>query len=117
MTLKLLFLIQSCHMSSYFVLRLIVPGLHDMRMVCLLKVITPFMGYNYGSIHYSNRLHPFLRFVCYTTGQRQMSFIGQACVSGPACLKQTLLCAQWTDQCIFHVYFLGLLGEYLEQVS
>ena len=46
-----------------------------------------------------------------------MSFIGRARASGPACLKQTLLRAWWIDQCIFHVYYLGLLGERLRQVS
>ena len=46
-----------------------------------------------------------------------MSSIGQARESGPACLKQTLLRAWWTNSCIFHVYYLGLLGEHLGRVS
>ena len=46
-----------------------------------------------------------------------MTFIGRARVSGPACLKQTLLRAWWTEQCIVHVYHLGLRAEHLKQVS
>ena len=40
MTLWLFFLIQSCYVPSYMVLGCVVPELHDMRTVCLLKVIT-----------------------------------------------------------------------------
>ena len=71
------------------------------------------MGYKYGSIQVINRLHSSFRFVWGITSQGQMSLIGRARASGPACLKQTLLPAWWTDQCIFHVYHLGLLGEHL----
>ena len=39
-----------------------------------------------------------------------MSFIGRARESGPVCLTQTLLRAWSTDSCIFHVYYLGLVG-------
>ena len=42
-----------------------------------------------------------------------MSSIGRARASGPACLKQTLLRAWGTDQYIFRVYYLGLLGEHI----
>ena len=41
MTFKLLVLIQSCYMLGYIVLGSMVPELHDMRMVCLLKEVTP----------------------------------------------------------------------------
>ena len=55
------------------------------------------MGYKYGFIHIKNRLHSLLRFVWYIISQGQMSFIGRARASGPACLKRTLLRAWWTD--------------------
>ena len=71
------------------------------------------MGYKYCSIHHSNQLDSLFRFVCDTTSQGQMSFIERGRASGPAGLKQTLLRAWWVDQCIFHVYYLGLLGEHL----
>ena len=41
MTLKLFVLIQSCYMPSYNVLGSMVFELHDMRIVCLLKAVTP----------------------------------------------------------------------------
>ena len=41
MTLKLIALIQSCYMPCYVILRSIVFKLHDMRIVCLLKAVTP----------------------------------------------------------------------------
>ena len=41
MTLKLIALIQSCYMPSYVILGSIVFKLHDMRIVCLLKAVTP----------------------------------------------------------------------------
>ena len=71
------------------------------------------MGYKYGSILVSNWLHSLFRFVWDTTSQVQMSFVGRARASGPACLKQTVLRAWWTDYCIFHAYYLGLVGEHL----
>ena len=71
------------------------------------------MGYKYGSVLGSNRLHSLFRSVCGITSQGQMSFIGRARASGPACLKQTFLRAWCIDRCIFHVYYLGLLGEHL----
>ena len=71
------------------------------------------MGYIYGFIHVSNQLHSSFRFVRDITSQDQMSFIGRARASGPACLKQTLLRAWWVDQCIFRVYYLGLLCEHI----
>ena len=39
-TLKIFFVTQSCSMPSYMVLESMVPELHDIRIVCLLKVIT-----------------------------------------------------------------------------
>ena len=71
------------------------------------------MGYTYGLIHVINRLHSSFRSVCGITSQGQMSFIGRARSSGPACLKQTLLRVWCIDRCIFHVYYLGLQGEHL----
>ena len=41
MILKLFALIQSCYMLSYVILGSMVPELHDMRIVCLLKAVTP----------------------------------------------------------------------------
>ena len=41
MTLKLFVLIQSCYMPSFIVLGSLVPGLQNMRIVCLLKAATP----------------------------------------------------------------------------
>ena len=41
MTLKLFVLIQCYYMPSYIVLGSIVPELHDVRMICLLKAATP----------------------------------------------------------------------------
>ena len=41
MTLKLFVLIENRHMRSYIVLGLMVPELHDMCIVCLLKAVTP----------------------------------------------------------------------------
>ena len=41
MTLKLIALIQCCHMPSYIVLGSMVFELHDVRIVCLLKAVTP----------------------------------------------------------------------------
>ena len=57
----------------------------------------PRMGYIYVSIYNSNRLHSSFRFVRGITSQGQLSFIGWARAAGPACLKQTLLRAWWTD--------------------
>ena len=41
MTLKLFVLIQSCYMPSHIILGSMVFELHDMRIVCLLKAVTP----------------------------------------------------------------------------
>ena len=41
MTLKLFVLTQSCCMPSYVILVSMVFELHDMRIVCLLKAVTP----------------------------------------------------------------------------
>ena len=41
MTLKLFVVIQRCYMPSYFILGSMVPELHAMRIVCLLKAVTP----------------------------------------------------------------------------
>ena len=41
LTLKLFVPIQSCYMRSYIILGSIVFELHDMRMICLLKAVTP----------------------------------------------------------------------------
>ena len=71
------------------------------------------MGYKSGFIHIKSRFHSLFRFVWYITSQGQMSFIGRAQASSPACLKQTLPRSSWTELCTFHVYYLGLLGEYL----
>ena len=46
MTLKLFVLIQSCYMQSFIILGTMVHELHAMRIVCLLKVITPAWGSN-----------------------------------------------------------------------
>ena len=45
-TLKLFVLIQSCYMQSFIILGTMVHELHAMRIVCLLKVITPAWGSN-----------------------------------------------------------------------
>ena len=77
----------------------------------------PRMVYKYDFIHNSNRLHSIIRFVWDITSQGQMSLISRARASGSTCLKQTLLHAWWASQCTFHVYYFGLLGEHLRQVS
>ena len=41
MTLKLFVLIQSCYMPSYIVLGSMVPELHAISIVCLLKAVIP----------------------------------------------------------------------------
>ena len=41
MTLKLFVVIQSCCMPRYIVLGSMVPELHDMRIFCLLKAVSP----------------------------------------------------------------------------
>ena len=43
-------------MQCYITLGSMVPELHAMRVVCLLKAVTPRMGYEYVSILVSNRL-------------------------------------------------------------
>ena len=94
-----------------------VPELHAMRIVCLLKAITPAWDTNTVPsslvIDYTRCCDSFeilqAKVKCF--------FIGRARETGPACLKQTLLCARWADYCIFHVFYLGLLGEHLGQVS
>ena len=49
------------------------------------------MGCKYVSILVNIRLHSSFPFVWGITSQGQMSFIGRARASGPACFKQTLL--------------------------
>ena len=44
MTLKLIVLIQSCYMPNYITLGSMVPELHAMRIVFLLRAVTPGMG-------------------------------------------------------------------------
>ena len=86
--------------------------LHDMRMVCLLKAAAPHgLQIRFRSRYKSTTFIIPVRLRYYKP--RSMSFIGRARASGPACLKQTLLRAWWADQCIFHVYYFGLLGEHL----
>ena len=63
MTLKLFVLNQNCYIPNYMVLGPMVPEVHDMRRVCLLKAGTPEMYYKYGFIHVSVRLCSFLRLV------------------------------------------------------
>ena len=41
MTLKFFDLIEDCYVPSYIVIGSIVFELHDMRIVCLLKAVTP----------------------------------------------------------------------------
>ena len=77
-----------------------VPELHALRMVCLLKVVTR-VGYEYVSIFVSNRPHSSFSFVWDITRQGQISFIRRARASGPAFLKQTLLRSCWTDNVSF----------------
>ena len=91
MTLKLFAVTECRYMPNYIVLASMVFQLHDMRMVCLIKAVTntiPFllvMSY----IRYSGSFD--------ITSQGLMSFISRDRASSPACLKQTLLRAWWTD--------------------
>ena len=41
MTLKIIVVIQSCYMPSFITLGSTVPEVHDVRIVCLLKAVTP----------------------------------------------------------------------------
>ena len=89
MTLKLFVLIQSCYMPRYIVLGSMVPELHAMRIVCLLKAVkavTPAWVTNTVS---------FLLIIDYIHHPGSIEVL-QAKVKcllsvGSACLKQTLL--------------------------
>ena len=112
MTLKLYDRIQNCYLSSYAVLVSNVPELQASHIACLLKAVTP------ASV--TNTV-PFLLVIEYI--HRSGSFeVLQAKVkchfsARPASLKQALPHAWWTDFCVFHVFYLGLVGKHLGQVS
>ena len=84
-----------------------------MRIVCLLKAVTPAWVMNtdpftiaINYIRYSGSfdiLQPKVKCHLSVGPVRPV----------PRTLKQTLLRAWWIDQCIFHVYYLGSLGEHL----
>ena len=70
--------------------------LHDMRIVCLVKAVTPAWVINtvpftlvIDYIRYSDSFD--------ILQAKVKCLIGRARASGPACLKQTLLRAWWTD--------------------
>ena len=112
MALKFFVLIPSCYMQSYIVVGSIGPELHAMRMICLLRAATPAWVIN---------TTPFLIAINYIRYSGSFDIL-QAKVKrllsvGPVRLKQTSLRARWTNLCIFHVFYLGLLGEHLGQVS
>ena len=92
MTLKLFVLIQGCYLPSYIVQRSIVPELHDLRLVCLLKAVTPAWVTTTAS---------FLFVIDYIDHSGSFDVLQAKVKSllsvGPACLKQTLLRAWWTD--------------------
>ena len=99
-------------MPSYIVLGSMVPELHDMRIVCLLKVVTPTWVVNTVSLTLK------IDYIDHSGSFEILQATVKCLLSvGPACLKQTLLRAWWVDQCIFHVYYFGVLGEHLRQVS
>ena len=62
------------------------------------------VGYKYGFMHVRYRQHPLLRFVWGIASQGQMSFFYRVRASGPAGLKQTLICAPWANNVSFMYY-------------
>ena len=88
MTLKLFVLIQSRHMPYYIILGSMVTELHDMRLVCLLKAVTPawvtitasFL-FLFDYIDHSGSFD--------VLQAKVKSFIGRVRAAGPACLKLT----------------------------